>query len=497
MPSINFSWYKPINEIQRHFHLSQARHRLLIGGYGGGKTFPAIVEAFMHILKNPRHEYLVARNTWDSLEQNIEVEMLEMAEMAGAIKKWDKTKHDLYLWNDHKCMFRPLSISRAQLKGMHLCGFLLDDPDEIEYWQIIGFLFSRLRNKFVKASSFRTIITANWEGYFGLWRTYMKDKDPGQWAKDDPYAYWLVSTEDNPTLPDHYVTDLAKIHSEAWMDRYVYMRNLDRYSGLVFPEFGRHNFDDLSWCNDPEKTKDMTKIMVVDNGLGVTAVIHMATDWEHIYVYKEWYRKGAVSKDLGEYLRGELIKDNYRKVVIDPASARGDQTSGTSVKQDLWDRYRVRTEGGVNERSVGISIVRDFLKPADKDTSPVLKVDARACPNVRDEFRKYRRKMPKDFDEDSFDYSDDVVKKFDHTMDCIRYGSCELRKFIKKVTRVEDMLKKERDRIWKERLEKLRLYKENPRLRRQHKLREIYRKEGYKVEKGKMKLYDKEKRKFV
>jgi phage terminase large subunit len=482
MPQVDFTWYQPVNEIQRQFHVSNARHRLLIGGYGGGKTFPAMIEAFRHMWDNPRHEFLVARNTWDSLEQNIESEMLEVAEMTKSIKKWDKTKHDLYLWNDHKCMFRPLSLSRAQLKGMHLCGFLLDDPDEQEYWGVITFLYSRLRDKFVKAKAYRTIVTANWEGYHGLWRTFMKDKNPGEFSPEDPYAYWMVRTDDNPTLQPDYVKDLSRIHSEAWMDRYVYMQNLDRYSGLVYPEFGRHNFEDLSWIKDREKSKDMMKIMVVDNGLGVTAVVKMACDWRHIYIYDEWYKQGIVSSELGEYLRGEMMADNYRAVVIDPASARGDQTSGTSVKADLWDKYRIRTEGAVNDRTTGIQIVRDFLKPADEKEPPVIQFDARSCPNARAEFRKYRRKMPRDFDEDSFDYSDDVVKKHDHTMDCIRYGCCYFRRFITKVGRIQDMIKRERKELWKARLEKMKLYQENPRLRRAHKLQDIYRRNGYKLQ---------------
>ena len=64
----DLSYYKPVNQTQTEFHQSRARHKLLIGGYGAGKTYPAIHEVLLHCLDNPRHEFLVARNTWDTVE---------------------------------------------------------------------------------------------------------------------------------------------------------------------------------------------------------------------------------------------------------------------------------------------------------------------------------------------------------------------------------------------------------------------------------------------
>ena len=66
--NVDFSYYKPLNEKQALFHESNATNKLLIGGLGAGKTYPAIHEAYFTCYDNPGHEYLVCKNTWDNLD---------------------------------------------------------------------------------------------------------------------------------------------------------------------------------------------------------------------------------------------------------------------------------------------------------------------------------------------------------------------------------------------------------------------------------------------
>jgi len=234
---VDFSYYEPINKKQEEFHRSKAMHKLLIGAYRSGKTYPALHEAFFICFDNPNHEFAVFRNTWDSLKDNIEKDALRIADNANAYIKWDKTKHDLYLKSGTVMRFRPLTLKREQLKGMNLCGFLVDDPDEDRYADVISFLYTRLTNPpNVKAKYFSSIICANFEGRKWLWKTYMRGKEEGG---DDMFAYWILKTEDNPTITKEYIKGLELIHSKSWMDRYIYAK-LDTYSGLVYPEFNPH-----------------------------------------------------------------------------------------------------------------------------------------------------------------------------------------------------------------------------------------------------------------
>ena len=192
--------------------MDKAKNKLLIGAYRSGKTYPSIHEALFICSDNPGHEFGVFRNTQQSLETNVQKDFLTVAENAGCVKKngWKKSSGDLTLWNGTVVRFRPLSISRAQAKGMNLCGFLIDDPDVTRYKEMISFLFTRLTDPpGVKANYFETIICANYEGHDWLWQTYMRRRLPGG---DGMFAYWFCKTQDNPTLSPDYIEIQKSLH---------------------------------------------------------------------------------------------------------------------------------------------------------------------------------------------------------------------------------------------------------------------------------------------
>jgi len=464
---VDFSYYMPINKKQEEFHKSNAMHKLLIGAYRSGKTYPAIHEAFFVCYDNSNHEFLVARNTWDSLTENIEKDMLRISERANAHKKWDKSKHDLYLHNGTVIRFRPLTMTRAQFKGMNLCGFLIDDPDVDKYKEVISFLYTRLTNPpNIKANYFETIICANYEGHNWLWQQYMRRRPEGG---DGMFAYWIMKTEDNPTILPDYIKTLAAIHSRAWMDRYVYAK-IDAYSGLVYDEYNPQYHDaDLSWCfND----NNLIKVLVIDCGIThPTVVLKMATDYQNIYVYDEWYQVNIRTHDLGKYLRNELEKDNYYKILIDPKSAAKEQTSGTSPKNILWEEFGIRTMPANNNLNFGIEVVKGLLTIRDSETH--LYIDPKRCPNTVREIEMYKWKEPEMADFDEVAFKEEPIKKDDDCMDCIRYGCVFLRKFLKGIWDKENIAEKRREQLWKERYEKLKVYRELKFMRNKNELRRI------------------------
>lgn len=465
MSDIDFSYYHPINEKQEQFHKSSARHKLLIGGYSGGKTYPAMHESIFHALRNNGHEFLVSRNTWDTLEDNVMRDMISMAERTGAMLEFQRTKKNLVLRNNCTIYFRPLTLQRKDFKGMHLCGFFLDDPNVDRFQDTISFLYSRHRNPedpSVKADKFISIITANWEGRNWLWQKFMNEKEEGK--EHNGFAYWLVRTTDNSTLGEHYLETLKEIHSEAWMDRYVYMKNLESFSGLVYPELERNiHHTDCSHCRG--KANDLLKIMAVDVGFDVTAVLKIATDGKNIWVYDEWMQRGITSNILGQYLSEEWGKDYYRAIVIDPTSAKSEQTSGRSVKKDLISTFGLRIVSGNNDVKYGIHTVKDMLRTATGKI--VLKFDFTRAINLYSEFGIYRWKEPRDSDFDEMIFSETVVKRRDHLLDALRYGCVFLKPHIRDWGTNEQIFQN-RMKLWDDRLTKLPLYKKNPELKNFH-----------------------------
>ena len=464
MPIIDLRSYKPVNTIQAEYHASRCPNKLLLGGMGAGKTYPTMHEIIFHCLKNDNHNFAVFRNTWDSLKDNIEKELVDLCTAYGIVKPggWQSAYHNLTLINGCQILFRPLTLTEAQFKGMNLCGFACDDPDTKAYSEIMGFLYSRLRDRTgVKADRFLTLFAANWEGLDWLAEKFIlrggEWKKPGTWSKEDPFAYWMPATSDNPTLQADFITTLAMVKSQEWMDRYVYMKDLHSYTGLILHEFTEmKHVKDLSWCVKDEK-KQLLKILAVDVGLGVTCVYSMGTDHKAVYTYKEWYRREAKPHELAAYIKERQREENIQTVIIDPASARNEQTSGTSMKRILAD-YGVRTTGGSNAVQPGIQLMKDLIQPANGE--PAWFID-RSCVHWRKEQQGYRYKeRPSSHGADEIDtYTDEPVKRNDHGIDSTRYGTVYLSTYLTQKRDREEALRESRQRLWNDRISKLKMYR--------------------------------------
>jgi hypothetical protein len=470
--------YEPINQKQLEFHQSKARHKLLIGGVGAGKTHPACHEAYLICIDNPGHEFGVFRNTWDSLKDNVLKDMLRIGYANNLIYDFDKQKCDIILKNGVTVRCRPLSLQQDQIKGMHLCGMLIDDPNVWKYRKVISFLYTRLRNPpHVKANYFRSIICANWEGKNFLWQTYMRDREQGPKGDDGTFAWWLCPTNENPTLEDSYIPDLEKMHNKRWMNRYVYC-DLDQVdSGLIYDEFNpKLHLHDLSFLKKKSNNPKLIKIMAVDVGLEATVVLKMACDGKRVYVYDEWYQDRANPDDLGNYLSYEVSKDNYKKIIIDPSSAKGEQLAkGDNMMSYLKTNFGLyMIEGGTNAIDYGIETVRSLIairKTNDDKLTTCLVFDEKNVPNTLREIEVYR------YSDEGLSELDDIVYKpkpidyDDHCMDCMKYGSVYLQPFLVNFGHKLALMKQQKKQLWKDRVNKLRLYKEKPGLFKKHKYR--------------------------
>lgn len=425
---IDFGYYTPINRQQREFHASRAKNKLLIGGYGAGKSYPAIHESLFHCLDNPEHNFYIFRNTWDSVEENIQEDVLRVAEDAGVVKSWSKDRHQLVLVNDCNIYFRPLSLGKRIFKGYHMCGFFIDDPDTERYRDTISFLWSRLRNPpKVQAKRFQSIITANWEGHDWLWETYIRDNEEGG---DDEFAYWIIPTTANPTLPHDYVEQQKRIHSQEWVDRYIYCKT-GVYTGLIYHDFdvGIHHVDREQFLDGSDVIQ---RVLAIDVGLAhPTVVLKMCTDGKSVLVYDELYERGLLSAQVGNILVTMLEEDKYHRVIIDPSSGKSEQTSGMSVKKDLERNFGIHFTPGNNNVPLGISAVRDLLRPAEGP--PRLFIDTGRCPHLTKEMGLYRFVEPSYSDGDNLVFKEEPDKRRgnDDCVDAMRYGVMFLRKFLR------------------------------------------------------------------
>lgn len=456
--------YSAINEKQAEFHKSISQNKLLIGGVGAGKTMPGIYESLFICRDNPGHNFAVFRNTWDSLEKNLERPFLEVAAKGSCFdpKDWSATKHILRLYNGTTIYFLPLGIDVEQIKGLNVCGFFIDDPDVYRFKNVITFMYTRMRDSATtKANYFESIICANWEGKNWLWQQYMRRKPEGG---NGLFSYWVCPTQGNPTLPDGFVELQAATHSPEWVNRYVKCDLSSIFSGLVYNEYEpRIHQKDLSWIRT-DKGKNLIKILVVDVGIGTgaTVVLEMATNGKDLFLYGEWHKFGIEAPVLGEYLRRKTMGHEYRAVVIDPASGKTEQTSGSSVRKDLLRNYGVSCRTANNKIQYGIEVLKGLMSVRKGGITHFF-IDHVECPVSDRQFEIYRWKEHKTADEAELAYREVPVDTDNDCMDTARYGAVYLNKRIFNIGDKADYQKLKKERLWAERRAKLPMYKQNAR----------------------------------
>lgn len=458
MNLFDFSDYKPINWKQEEFHKSKALNKALVGGMGAGKTMPGIYEAYFVCEANPGHRFYVLKNTWDLVRSSIKDEMIQVGKKCNCIKTINKDD-SITLYNNTNIIFRPLTINRQQMKGWNCCGYLVDDPNVWRFQNVLGFLPTRLRDTpTAKANYYETIILCNWEGRDWIWQTYMRGRDMGG---DGRHAYWIISTDENPTLPKDFIPNLEAIHSKEWMDRYVYCKTDNVYAGLVYPEvIPDIHYQDLSFCF---KNKKLTKIMVIDIGGGgaKNVALEMATNGKSIYTYNEWVRSGCKVEELGEHLLRRLSEDDFAAVVIDPSSARKEPTSNRSVADIFKKDFGIFCTPAENSIHYGIEIVKAFLTIREKNR-PKMYFDYNNTLETIKEIEIYRWKETRDTHTDEFTFKPEPVDSEDDCMDCLKYGSVYFKnkRYVNAVFNREDMLKKKRELELQEKHTRLPFYKE-------------------------------------
>lgn len=465
--TIDFSFYKPINEKQRQFHLSESRHRLLIGGVGAGKTYPSIFESYRHCYKNPNGFYVVIRNTEETLRQ-LALEYTEFGLEHDLIQSHKSPRQEGYTIILHNgCIIKFFAAAKGanSLKGWNACGFHIDDLNTYKYGEVARYIFTRRRQKGGRKSytDIKTIWTANWEGRDWLYYTFMHDEETGRLKEEqrdyDGFAWWLLTTDMNPTLGEDFIRDLERTHSEEYINRYVKMVDFDDLSGLIYPDLaeGLHN-KDLSFCISDN---NLIKVTGIDVGSTVSTVMSIATDGKSVYVYDEWYKRNVTIEDLGLYLQRLRHNEKFRCNLIDPSAARGEMTNnrGESIRSLLQKDFGIRTEAANNAVHYGIEVMKNLMKPAVGE--PRLYIDKARCPNFYREAREYVWKEMKGRTEMS-QYTQEPVKQNDHALDATRYGVIYISKFLEKAF---NSLKKDREELFQEKLEKLPMYKMKPALK--------------------------------
>jgi hypothetical protein len=196
----------------------------------------------------------------------------------------------------------------------------------------------------------------------------------------------------------------------------------------VFPEFAVW----LHGCDAFPVPPDWCRYAAIDPGRQVCAVVFLAVpppDSEHhgcVFAYDELYIQACSAALFGERMRERAVGQQFEAFLIDAHGSRlTDIASGLNVNQQYSEALkahdvRSRRTGagfipGAGDVQAGIEAVRGWLRPRD-DRRPYLKIFRDCCPNLVEEFKRYRHKMVGKWLTD-----EPETRGHHHAVDCLRY----------------------------------------------------------------------------
>lgn len=240
--TVNFD-YKPLR-IFHGFHTATTRTRLIVGGYGSGKSTALCAEAIALGFEHPGAEFLVMRKTVPSLAATTErifigllpQEFLDQCE----IKRAGNHLNYIRFPNGSLYWFRGCDDWKKH-RSMNLAFIVWDEADEFSPEDFDG-LQSRVRQETPTPEARRlghkritrngNILACNPWGHNWIWQ-YFVDEHNSKHRFDS--ACWISTSFDNPYLPVATLQAWLAM-PDPWVRRFV-LCSFDDFAGAIYPEW--------------------------------------------------------------------------------------------------------------------------------------------------------------------------------------------------------------------------------------------------------------------
>jgi phage terminase large subunit-like protein len=230
----------------------------------------------------------------------------------------------------------------------------------------------------------------------------------------------VMDIRDNPHLPEEAIVEFEKSLTEEEREARLHGRFL-HLTGLVYKEFN----PDIHICEPPQIKPGWSRFFAIDpHDRNPTACLWLAIDpQDNHWIYDELWLSDMTIEQIAHAIHvqeGEMIPQVR---LIDPHMDKENVLGGGfNVRRELM-KYGIYCQRANTDPSLGKQRIKNALRTR---FSPILKTEvsqlmvSRYCTQTVYEFQhyiwdEYRR------DPSSYDLKEQVKKKNDHFMDCLRY----------------------------------------------------------------------------
>ena len=375
---------------QMAFHQDTHKYRALVTGVGGGKTRMGVEEIIKWTQLYPGCLLIIGRLTAKSLKETTQRRFFEVCP-PEIIEEYNQT--DEHVWIRTNATFHDPESGKdlpvyseilfihldnpGPLGSLDISGFWIDEAHEPDGTEVpeatFEMLMARLRHP---VGPHRGFVTSNSGGKDWVWSWFWGPK-----CKKE-FKGWTASSEANAKyLPEGYVEELRRNHSDVWVKRFV-DASFDAFAGQIF-----HDFDEAVHCYHSlqiEIASSWDHGCGFDFGVGApTSVEYGAIDRDDdLYIYDEYYMAEAAPEEVCNHIKAR----GFSSVYADPSVVnRGPNKK--SPKQ-IYQEHGVNLIPASNDEDYFLKLFIEMLRKRHKDGSAVLHINADRCPNLVNQIKQ-------------------------------------------------------------------------------------------------------------
>ncbi len=399
--------YKPLDDVQQNFHMSQADIRWFFGGNQSGKTHSNMIDLTqlaldIHPFRSaPKGVHWAAIESWEQVrdilwEENLK-QFIPEHQIANITYGQDRVPRKLYLKNGHLIEFKAFNQGRGLFQGRQINSCHCDEQCHHDFPGILTEIQARLLARSGWLSWSMTPIIP---------QIYLEERIEELPDTDEVFHADLNANRKSRGgyIPDKRIDKLI----DEWPEEVQATRIEGRFAsfyGAVYKTFNRS----VHVIKPRRISEEWTKYRCFDFGFTNPFVcLWLAVDKdENWYVYREYYKPKT---GIGEHIAAvKRLSGNeqYLESWADPENADN---------RNEMRKAGISTRTARKDVAKGIEAVQAKLK-VKENGKPSLFVFS-TCRNTCREFSSYH--YPKGTN--TKNPADIPQQKNDHTLDALRYG---------------------------------------------------------------------------
>ncbi len=299
-------------------------YKILVGGYGSGKTYIGALRSLYLSYVNSPHPGMYVSPTWALASKTIILTLKELMTKAELDYTFNQQRGEFVIDNWSGRIWIGSGDKPDSLRGPNLSWAGIDEPF-IQRKEVFDQMVARVR---IASAECREIyLTGTPEQMNWGWQlTNRTDLDMG---------IVFGSTLKNSYLPQQYKDTLLSTYSPEQIEAYVYGKFINLTQGRVYREFDR------------EVHATGREVMELPIGIGMdfnvdamtSIVFYKGTNW--IHVFDEIRLKNSNTFEMCE-----ILKDKYPNAVVYPdATGAARRSSATQSDHDIIKKagFKIRS----------------------------------------------------------------------------------------------------------------------------------------------------------